>query len=87
MDRERGSLAVVVTISPPNASTIASTVPSPPSATFTATTSQSGRTALIPRVAAWAPSMELSEPLKESEAITIFIFLSLTDDKIYCNTA
>ena len=55
-------------------SQIASTVPSPPSATLTATTSQSGYTSRIPSAAACATSTEVIDPLNESDATTIFIW-------------
>ena len=65
---------------------IASTVPSPPSATGTTTTAHSGNTSIIPCRAEAAISCELAHPLKESKAkITLFIILAPKHSKVNKN--
>ena len=65
----------VVYKSPPKDLIMASTVPSPPSATFVLITLHCGKTFLIPISTALATSIEVNEPLNESDA-TIIFFMS-----------
>ena len=78
-----GPFTSIVISEPPRASTTASTVPSPPSATFISITSQSGYISCTPRAALSATSFDESEPLNESDATTIFFILSILFFVIY----
>ena len=71
----KGSVTAVVYRTPPKDLIMASTVPSPPSATFVLITLHCGKTFLIPISTALATSIEVNEPLNESDA-TIIFFMS-----------
>ena len=71
--RISGSWASHSTVEPPSASSSAFIVPSPPSATSRHTVPHTGNTSLTPSETASATSADDSEPLNESDAMTIFL--------------